>query len=90
MLEFYEEIIGGEKINCVVTVSGASYGLVRIKAPDSDAHYYYVPALMLLGDVEYRGQDTGTVYERYSDTENGDYYLLCLNAINGSDIALGE
>lgn len=90
MLEFYEEIIGGEKINCVVTVSGANYGLVRIKAPDSDNHYYYVPALMLLGDVEYRGQDTGTVYERYSDLETDPYYLLCLNAINGSDIALGE
>ena len=89
MLELYEED-SGEEIYCAVTVSRASYGLVRIKVPDSDDHYYYVPALMLMGDAEYRGRDTGTVYERYSEMSSQPYYFLCVNAINGSNIPLGE
>lgn len=89
MLESYA-VIFGEAIDCVGTVSKASYGLVRIKVPDSDDHYYYVPALMLTGDTEYRGRDTGTVYERYNEMGNEPYYFLCLNAINGSNIPLGE
>lgn len=89
MLESYA-VIFGEEIDCVGTVSRASYGLVRIKVPGSDDHYYYVPALMLTGDAEYRGRDTGTVYERYSEMSSQSYYFLCLNAADGSVIPLGE
>ena len=89
MLESYE-VIFGEAIDCVGTVSKASYGLVRIKVPDTDDHYYYVPALMLTGDAEYRGRDTGTVYERYSEMDSQPYYFLCLNATDGTTIPLGE
>lgn len=89
MVESYEEIFG-EEIQCTVTANRAEYGLVRIKVPDTDDHYYYVPALMLIGDAEYRGRDTGAVYERYNEMGNEPYYFLCLNAINGSNIPLGE
>lgn len=89
LVESYEEIFG-EEIQCTVTANRAEYGLVRIKAPDSDDRYNYVPALMLTGDAEYRGRDTGTVYEQYSSISNQPYYLLCLNANDGSSIPLGE
>lgn len=88
-MESYEEIFG-EEIQCTVTANRAEYGLVRIKVPDSDDHYNYVPALMLTGDAEYRGRDTGTVYEEYSSISNQPYCLLCLNANDGSNIPLGE
>lgn len=89
MLEDYEDIYDEELI-CALSISQANYGLVRIKAPDTDDHYYYVPALMLLGDCEYRGKDTGKVYERYSDFVSSPYYFLCINAVNGSNIPLGQ
>lgn len=89
LVESYEEIFG-EEIQCTVTANRAEYGLVRIKVPDSDDHYSYVPALMLTGNAEYRGRNTGTVYEQYSSISSQPYYLLCLNANDGSNIPLGE
>lgn len=70
-----------EKVLCYVTIDQAEYGLARIMAEDTTDRYYYVPALMLHGSIEYRGDSTGT---NYFSAEND--YTLCINAIDGTII----
>lgn len=88
-VEAYEKEYG-EKIICMINIMRMDYGLTRVKAPNTDDSYYYVPALMLSGSIEYCGQDTGTVYESYSQMMGNDelWPLVCLNAIDGSVIEL--
>lgn len=88
-IEIYEEEYG-EKIICKINISQMDYGLTRVKAPNTDDSYYYVPALMLSGSIEYCGQNTGTVYDSYSQMMGNDELrpLVCLNAIDGSVIEL--
>lgn len=70
---------------CQATVSDIAYGLSRTKVPGVDNHYYYVPSLVLYGDVEYRDTETGEVY--FSE-ENRTF--LILNAVDGSVIPLSN
>lgn len=88
-IEIYEEEYG-EKIICKINITQMDYGLTRVKAPNTDDSYYYVPALMLSGSIEYCGQNTGTVYDSYSQMMGNDelWPLVCLNAIDGSVIEL--
>lgn len=74
-----------EKILCYVEISQMEYGLSRVMVKDTTDSYYYVPVLVLSGNVEYRGEDTGTVY--YSDADFGPDTLLWINAVDGSIIA---
>ena len=80
----------GENIICMINITQMDYGLTRVKAPNTDDSYYYVPALMLRGSIEYCGQNTGTVYDSYSQMRGNDELcpLVCLNAIDGSVIQL--
>lgn len=55
-------------------------GLTRIKVQDSD-DYYYVPSIVLKGNVEYYDKkDAGIVFAV------DDVKLLVLNAVDGSII----
>ena len=83
------EVTAGEPLDCAVLLTQASYGLARVKSGDG---YRYVPALMLAGDVEYRGRNTGTVYDSVARLAGlpDATPLLCLNAIDGSVIPLGR
>ena len=77
----------GEKILCRVTLSEAECGLGRVKVPNSDEHYYYIPVMALKGIVEYVGEDTGTCY--YTNQRNsGDSVpaLIWINTVDGSII----
>lgn len=65
------------------------YGLTRVKVPDSDDKYYYVPSLALYGTVEYYGEQSGTVYSSGGE-EDQLINLVCLNAIDGSIIELSN
>ena len=70
-----------EEIRCYVNISQLEYGLARIMKENTTDSYYYVPALMIRGNVEYRDKNTGDVY--YSDMNND---LLLINAVDGSII----
>ena len=75
----------GTNCTCTVSITQFEYGLTRVKAPNTDESYYYIPAGMFLGNVEYCIQDTGeTFYYR----EN--IPLLMLNAVDGSVIPLAN
>lgn len=69
--------------NCTVNITQFEYGLTRTKAPNTDESYYYVPAAMFLGDVEYRYQNTGEIFYFQEDVP-----LLLLNAVDGTVIPL--
>lgn len=70
-----------EKILCHVTIARAEYGLARIMAENTTDCYYYVPALMLWGKIEYCGETTGETYFNIADN-----HILCINAVDGSII----
>lgn len=70
-----------EELKCFVNISRVGYNLIRLRAPNTDASYYYVPGIVLFGDVEYIGSETGNTY--YS---NEDQLLVSLNGIDGSVI----
>lgn len=85
--DYYEYGMGpiidslGEEIKCTITISELDSNLVRVKTPNSDESYYYVPAIVLKGDVE------------YSSASNGDLYfvsnkvtLVTINAVDGTII----
>lgn len=83
----YYSLIGnmGEELHCNVTISEFEYGLTRVKVPNTDESYYYVPAIFFYGTIQYEGETTGEVF----DVENGldsHFPLLILNAIDGSVI----
>ena len=78
----------GEKLLCQVSITEAEYGLGRVKVPNTDDNYYYIPVLTFRGTVVYISEKSGTVY--YDNTPiNSDEkppILLCINAIDGSII----
>lgn len=71
----------GVDINCQVDIDNLEYGLSRVKVPDTDDSYYYVPSIALSGDIQYTISDTGEVCFRNENTA-----LLLLNAVDGSII----
>lgn len=74
-----------ETYNCTVVITGVEYGLTRTKVPNTDESYYYVPAAIFRGNIEYRIQDTA---ESFYYQENVP--LLMLNAVDGSVIPLAN
>lgn len=72
-----------EKFGCTVEVNDVDYGLTRVKVPNSDESYYYVPSITLRGNVEYYIKASAEIcYENNNET------LLILNAVDGSIINL--
>lgn len=70
-----------EKIVCHVNICNLEYGLARIMVKDSTDLYYYVPALMVRGNIEYCGEKSGKVYFSSADDS-----IVCMNAMDGSII----
>lgn len=75
----------GLEFSCYVDITRMEYGLSRVKVPNTDESYYYVPSIALYGNIEYSIQDTGEVCFSNEDTT-----LLILNAIDGSVIPLSN
>lgn len=69
---------------CMVNISDAELGMTRVKVPNSDESYYYVPAICFTGEIQYQQKDTGIVYD--VEAEGGRQVLLILNAVDGSII----
>lgn len=72
-----------QEIECNVDVCNLEYGLTRVKVPNTEDSYYYIPSIALYGDVEYKIHETG---ETCFFKEN--VALLLLNAVDGSIISL--
>lgn len=85
MVYMCEEVLN-EDLICKSEISTLNYGLVRIDVADSDCTYYYVPAIVLKGNVDYYGKDTGNLCISGSDYRTGDLNLIWINAIDGSII----
>ena len=67
-------------------------GMLRVKVPNTDESYYYVPGIVLSGTIDYVGSKTGNFY---ASSGNGLYDqrivpLVAINAIDGSVIALSN
>ena len=74
----------GEDITCKITISEMEFGLARVKVPNTDYTYYYVPALVLYGAADYYGKYSGTYFDTWSVT---DQDLVWINAVDGSIIS---
>lgn len=72
-----------EDMICTVEVVDLDYGLTRVKAPNTDDCYNYVPAITLRGNVNYTGRTSNSLY--YT-TEESPAIILILNAVDGSVI----
>lgn len=76
---------GIEEYACHVNITRIDYGLTRVKVPDTDESYYYVPAMIFWGKIQFLGRETGAVYD-ISVSNVNEFPLLILNAIDGSVI----
>ena len=71
-----------EVVSCNVNISKMDFGIARVKIPEQDDSYYYVPAITLKGCAEYIGQETGKSYYR----NDSEVALITLNAVDGTVI----
>ena len=73
----------GENVECTLRVSQMNYGLTRVKVPDSDESYYYIPSVAFYGEITYSDKESGSIY--YQSEANK--LLLTLNAADGTVIS---
>lgn len=83
----FGSVIEHEKLDvtCSVFINNLEYGLSRVKVPNTDDCYYYVPSIGLYGNIEYYLQNAGEVCFSKEDVA-----LLILNAVDGSVIPLSN
>ncbi len=80
----------GEDFVCKIDLCKMEYGMFRVKVPNTDESYYYVPGALFYGTIDYCGTESGEIYYS-SGTDFGDdriIPLLALNAVDGSVITL--
>lgn len=71
-----------EEMGCTVEINELEYNLTRVKVPDTDDRYYYIPAVTLRGNVQYYGKQSGNTYY----TSDKPVTLVVLNSVDGSII----
>ena len=91
LLESYQES-AGEKLRCNIELNRLDYGLIRVKAAESNDNYYYIPGIILSGSFDYCGQDSGTVNESSGDSFGAKQTIpiVAINALDGSVIDLSK
>lgn len=57
-----------EPLVCDVYLNQASYSMVSVNDPESKERIFYCPRLLLRGEIEFRGTDSGEIYYRESST----------------------
>ena len=70
-----------DQLQANVSIDRIDYGLTRVKVPNTDESYYYVPGIVFWGSSEIVHQDTDEVWDSRSES-----VILVLNAIDGSVI----
>lgn len=73
-----------EQVSCLINITEMDYGLTRIKVPNVDDRYYYVPSVTFKGGVNYYGRESGYIYYESENT----IPLLTINAIDGKVIEI--
>ena len=76
----------GELFESRVDICDMKYGLARVKVPDEDFHYYYIPVVVIYGSVEYYGKESGTLHMSSGDYGDKVQPLVWINAVDGSII----
>ena len=75
-------------ISCKVTVDNIEVALLRIKAPEKDFVYYYVPALAVYGKTAYFDKATNALLDPVHGADpNQSVVLFQINAVDGSIIS---
>lgn len=74
-----------EEVMCTVDITNVDMKLTRVKVPNTDERYYYIPSIAFMGQVEYYGKESGKIY-----FSNEDVTLVILNAVDGSIINPGN
>lgn len=72
-----------DKLGCLVTISEMAYNLIRVQASDTESGYYYIPGIVLYGNVEYFDKENG---ESYFSSEH--QMLVAMNGLDGSIIEI--
>lgn len=91
-LDVFQESVG-EKVTCKVDLCQLEYGLLRVKVPNTDESYYYVPGMILYGTIDYLGKDSGDILASSGDPilyNSRIVPLVALNAVDGSIIELSN
>lgn len=81
-LPFQVDSEAEKKIACLVNIDDIQYGLARVKIPDTDRSYYYVPSVTMMGNVIVQSKDGKNTF--YA-TENAQP-LIQINAVDGTII----
>ena len=81
---FFPDGNADEEIRCIVTISEYDSNLIRTKVPETDEIYYYTPAIVFKGNVEYRGVTSGDTYFATDDAT-----LIAINAVDGTRMTVG-
>lgn len=81
---FFPDGNADEEIRCIVTISEYDSNLMRTKVPETDEIYYYTPAIVFKGNVEYRGVTSGDTYFATDDAT-----LIAINAVDGTRMTVG-
>ena len=82
------ENVSEQNLLCQVAISDVEYVLGRVKKPDSDDHYYYIPIMVLNGIVNYIGEkDERCYYTNCHVPSEGIPHLIWINAIDGSIVS---
>jgi len=80
----------GEEFICKVRLCDLKCGMIRVKVPDTDESYYYVPGITIYGTIDYYGKSSDTLYGSSGETigEERVIPLIAFNAIDGSIVQL--
>ncbi|MDO5401050.1 MAG: DUF6034 family protein [Eubacteriales bacterium] len=73
------------ELGCSVEINGLEYNLVRVKKPNTDASYYFVPGIILSGTIEYYNKATDELICCLEQRQ-----LLAMNAVDGSIIPISN
>ena len=86
--EYAQNVLFDEnmKFNCNVTITNAEYGLTRVKAPNTNNSYYYVPAVTFRGNYQAFENSSGDLWFDSFEWWGEPQTLLVLNAIDGTVI----
>lgn len=78
------------QLTCHVDICQMKYGMLRVKVPNNDESYYYVPGMVLYGTVDYLESETGALNVSSGAGIWNDRIIpiVAVNAVDGSNIEL--
>ncbi len=72
-------------IGCKVLINQVEYNLIRVKKPNTDDYYYYVPGYLFSGNIELFDKSSGETFSYLEDIN-----LMALNAVDGSVVYMNN